>query len=180
LSVYSEVEDERRTGYAHGNHMPLHFVVWRGSSWSDVAGYDRGPPQRRDRAVHRRGWHLPQRRRHRPPGRRPAAGAKTTTGRPARPLHDAGKRRSAERCSPDQPVSCGALVSVAMPESAATNAASHSTRRTPSSEIVCRPPTSLRASIPRQRVRSPTPQLPHTTLTPVCNLSLSDIHAVTQ
>jgi putative transposase len=52
--------------------------------------------ERRDQAAHRCGGHLPQRGRHRPPGRRPAVGAERRVGCPA-PLHDAGNPRGIER-----------------------------------------------------------------------------------
>ena len=50
--------------------------------------------QRRDQAPHRGRRHLPQRGRHHPPGRRHPARTERRVGRPARPLHDAGKHRA--------------------------------------------------------------------------------------
>ena len=52
---------------------------------------------RRDQATHRGRRHLPQRGRHHPPRRRHPARAERRMGRPARPLHHAGKHRSRQR-----------------------------------------------------------------------------------
>ena len=66
-------------------------------------------PQRRDQAPHRGRRHLPQRGRHHPPRRRHPARTERRMGRPARPLHDAGKHRPdramipSSACPPRQP-----------------------------------------------------------------------------